>query len=112
VSPSGRGTDPTVSEWAIAADPDCYGLALNSPCFIPRKNATTEKAIIEGRTIVKTVEGVITDVSATVATATIATSGATERAKSNSITTVVAERTKIVEVGHPISPVLTSSGTA
>ncbi|MFC7078546.1 hypothetical protein [Haloarcula halophila] len=48
-----------------------YGLALNSPYFILKKNAMTEKTIIEGRTIMKTVEGVITDVSATVATATI-----------------------------------------
>jgi tRNA C32,U32 (ribose-2'-O)-methylase TrmJ len=45
----------------------------------------TEKTIIEGRTIMKTVDGAIKDVSATVATATITTSGTTERAKSNSI---------------------------
>jgi hypothetical protein len=46
----------------------------------------TEKTIIEGRTIIKTVEGVITVVRATVATATITTSGTTERAKSNCMT--------------------------
>ena len=49
-----------------------------------------EKTIIEGKTIVKTVEGVITDVSATVAIATVTTSGATDRAKSNFILGVVA----------------------
>jgi hypothetical protein len=64
---------------------DRYVLALNSPHFIPKKNAMTEKTIIEGRTIMKTVEGVITEVSATVATATITTSGTTEGRKSNSI---------------------------
>ncbi|MCD2200684.1 hypothetical protein LPA44_12345 [Halobacterium sp. KA-4] len=51
----------------------------------------TEKAIIEGRTIMKTVEVVITDVRATVA---IATSGTTERGKSNSIRHVVTGRIK------------------
>lgn len=75
-------------------EPDCYGLARNSPCFIPKKNAIIEKTIIEGRTIMKTVEGAITVVSATVATATITTSGITERAKSNSIPIVVTEQTK------------------
>jgi tRNA C32,U32 (ribose-2'-O)-methylase TrmJ len=50
----------------------------------------TEKTIIEGRTIMKTVEGVITDVSATVATATITTSGTTEGRKSNSISEFLA----------------------
>ncbi|GCF15618.1 hypothetical protein Harman_35530 [Haloarcula mannanilytica] len=49
----------------------------------------TEKIIIEGRTIMKTVEEVITVVSAIAATATITTRGATERTKSNSICTVV-----------------------
>ena len=73
---------------------DCYGLARNSPCFIPKKNAIAEKTTIEGRTIMKTVEGVITLVRATAATATITTSGTTERAKSNSISIVVAEQTK------------------
>jgi len=78
----------------LATEPECYGLARNSPCFIPKKNAMAEKTIIEGRTIMKTVEGVITLVSATAATATIRTSGTTERVKSNSIHTVVAEQTK------------------
>ena len=77
-----------------AVEPDCYGLARNSPCFIPKKNAMAEKTIMEGKTIMKTVEGVITLVSATAATATITTSGTTERAKSNSICTVVAAQTK------------------
>ena len=45
----------------------------------------TEKTIIEGRTIMKTVERGITLVSPTDATATITTSGTTERVKSNSI---------------------------
>ena len=75
---------------------DSYGLARNSPCFIPKKNAMTDRTIIEGRTIMKTVEGIIMDVSATVATATIATSGATERAKSYSIRTVVAGQTNLL----------------
>jgi CDP-diglyceride synthetase len=42
----------------------------------------------------KTVEGAITAVSATVATATITASGTTERVKSNSISAVVAGSTK------------------
>jgi hypothetical protein len=42
----------------------------------------------------KTVDGVITDVRATAATATMATRGPTERTKSNSILVVVAGRTK------------------
>lgn len=54
----------------------------------------TEKTIIEGRTIMKTVEGVITDVSATVATPTITTRGPTERGKSNSISAVVVGQAK------------------
>jgi hypothetical protein len=73
---------------------DRYGLAWYSPCFIPKKKATIEKTIIEGRTIMKTVEGCITLVSATDATATITTSGPTERAKSNSIPILVAGQTK------------------
>jgi hypothetical protein len=76
--------------------PDRYGLARNSPCFIPRKNGMIEKTIIEGRTIVKTVEGVITDVSRTVEMATITTSGTTERTKSNSISVVVFGQTKLL----------------
>jgi len=67
-----------------------YGLARNSPCFSPKKNATIEKTIIEGSTIMNTVEGVIMAVSAIVATATMATSGATERVKSYSIPAIVA----------------------
>lgn len=54
----------------------------------------TEKTIIEGRTIMKTVDGLITDVSATVATATIKTSGTTERVKSNSMLLLMAEHRK------------------
>lgn len=80
----------------VGAEPDSYGLVRNSPYFIPRKNAMIEKTIIEGRTIMKTVEGVITVVSATAAMATITTSGATEREKSNSISIVVAEQTKLL----------------
>jgi len=77
---------------ALAIELDCYGLALNSPYFIPKKNEMTERTIIEGRTIMKTVEGVITDVSATVATATITTSGTTEGRKSNSMPEVSPDR--------------------
>jgi len=44
-----------------------------------------DKAIIEGRIIIKTVVGVIKDVSATVTTATITTSGTIEGTKSNYI---------------------------
>ncbi len=51
----------------------------------------TEKTIIEGSTIMNTVEGAITDVSATAATATMTTSGATERVKSYSTPEVEAE---------------------
>ena len=51
----------------------------------------TEKPIIEGRTIMKTVDGVITAVSAAAAIATITTSGPTERAKSNSIHSLVTD---------------------
>jgi ribosomal protein S6E (S10) len=69
-------------------EPERYKLVRYSPCFIPRKNAKTEKAIIEGRTIMKTVEVVITDVRATAAIATIATSGTAERGRSNSIPTL------------------------
>jgi hypothetical protein len=57
---------------------------------MPRKNATTEKTIIDGRTIMNTVEGLMTFVSATDATATMTTSGTTERGKSYSILAVVA----------------------
>ena len=79
-----------IAIWRISATGSaCYGLARNSPCFIPKKNAMTEKTIIEGRTIMKTVEEVITVVSAIAATATITTRGATERTKSNFICTVV-----------------------
>jgi len=54
----------------------------------------TEKTIIEGSTIMKTVGGCITDVSATVATATIKTSGTTERVKSNSMYLLMTEQRK------------------
>jgi hypothetical protein len=87
-------TNPTCGARPSATGSDGYGLAWYSPCFIPKKNATIEKTIIEGRTIMKTVEGVIMNVSATVATATITTSGPTERAKSNSIPVLVAGQTK------------------
>jgi hypothetical protein len=80
----------TGATWALAIELNRYGLALNSPYFIPKKNAMTEKTIIEGRTIIKTVEGVITDVRATVATATTTTSGTTEGRKSNSISEFLA----------------------
>jgi hypothetical protein len=73
--------------------PTRYRLARDSPCFIPKKNATAEKTIIDGRTIMNTVEGVIIEVSPTVATATMATSGATDRGKSYSIAAVVVEST-------------------
>jgi len=84
--------------WASVPRPlvtgaDRYELARYSPCFIPRKNAMIEKTIIEGKTIMKTVEAVITDVSATAAMATITTSG-TERGKSNSIPLVVGGQAK------------------
>jgi len=80
----------TGATWASTIELDRYGLALNSPYFIPKKNAMTEKTIIEGRTIMKTVKGVITDVRATVATATITTSGTTEGRKSNYISEFLA----------------------
>lgn len=78
----------------FATESTYYGLARNSPCFIPKKNAMTEKTIIEGKTIIKTVEAVITVVSAVAARATITTSGPTDRVKSNSIQIVVAGQTK------------------
>jgi hypothetical protein len=79
-------------EFGGSTGQDRYGLTRNSPCFIPKKYATTENAIIEGRTIINTVEGAITAVSATVATATITASGTTERVKSNSIVVVVSRQ--------------------
>ena len=88
----------------MAVEIDCYGLALNSPYFIPKKNAMTEKTIIEGRTIMKTVEGVITDVRATVATATITTSGTTEGRKSNSIYNFFAgQRKSLAKLIHGVT---------
>jgi len=88
------GRNVTPGPRTSATEPDRYGLAWYSPCFMPKKNATIEKTIIEGRTIMKTVEGVIMNVSATVAMATITTSGPTERAKSNSIRVLAAGQTK------------------
>lgn len=60
----------------------------------------TEKRIIDGRTIMKTVEGVITDVSAPVATATITTRGPTERGKSNSYPSLRSARQSRYRIGR------------